>query len=43
MKSMVDDCKECNMMIYSGGGNPGEARPENVKALIEAVKKYGTY
>jgi hypothetical protein len=36
--------------IFSGtkitsadGGISGDARPENVKALIEAVKKYGTY
>ena len=31
--------------IYPGadGGIPGEARPENVSALIEAVKKYVKY
>ncbi|MDD1702922.1 MAG: hypothetical protein LUQ31_08100, partial [Methanoregula sp.] len=45
MKSMLTDCKEGGMMIYPGvdGGISGDARPENVKALIEAVKKYGTY
>jgi len=45
MKSMLDDCKEGGMMIYPGvdGGISGDARPENVKALFEAVKKYGTY
>ena len=45
MKSMLTDCKECGMMIYPGadGGISGEARPENVQALVGAVKKYGTY
>ena len=45
MKSMLDDCKQGGMMIYPGadGGISGEAKPENVKALIDAVKKYGTY
>jgi uroporphyrinogen-III decarboxylase len=45
MKSMLTDCKEGGMMIYPGadGGISGDARPENVKALIEAVKKYGKY
>ena len=45
MKSMLDDCKEGGMMIYPGvdGGISGDARPEHVKALFEAVKKYGTY
>ncbi|MGA2162043.1 MAG: hypothetical protein ABSG28_07615 [Methanoregula sp.] len=45
MKSLLTDCKEGGMLIYPGadGGIPGEARPENVKALIEAAKKSGTY
>jgi len=45
MKSMLDDCKEGGMMIYPGvdGGISGDARPENVKALLDAVKKHGTY
>ncbi|MFA7695337.1 MAG: uroporphyrinogen decarboxylase family protein [Methanoregula sp.] len=45
MKSMLEDCKEGGMMIYPGadGGISGDARPENVQALINAVKKYGTY
>ena len=45
MKSMLNDCKESDIMIYPGadGGIPGDARPENVKTLIEAVKKYGEY
>ncbi|MDD4484467.1 MAG: hypothetical protein PHD55_08885 [Methanoregula sp.] len=45
MKSMLTDCKEGGMMIYPGadGGISGDARPENVKALIDAVKKYGKY
>ncbi|MDK2975444.1 MAG: hypothetical protein PWP08_1815 [Methanofollis sp.] len=45
MKKMLDDCKEGGMMIYPGvdGGISGDARPENVRAVIDAVKKYGTY
>ena len=45
LKSILDDCKQGGMMIYPGadGGISGEARPENVKALFEAVKKYGEY
>ena len=45
MKSMLDDCKEGGMMMYPGadGGISGDARPENVKALLDAVKKYGKY
>ncbi|MBP2134229.1 uroporphyrinogen-III decarboxylase [Methanomicrobium sp. W14] len=45
MKSMLDDCKDGGMIVFPGvdGGISGNAKPENVKALIEAVKKYGTY
>lgn len=45
MKDLLNDCKEGGLMIYPGvdGGISGEARPENVKAVIDAVKKYGTY
>jgi len=40
MKSMLNDCKDGGMMIYLGadGGISGDARPENVKALIVAVE-----
>ncbi|MDE4908155.1 hypothetical protein L0665_05975 [Methanogenium marinum] len=45
MKSMLDDCKEGGLLIFPGvdGGISGEAKPENVRAVIDAVKKYGTY
>jgi methoxylated aromatic compound---corrinoid protein Co-methyltransferase len=45
MKSMLEDCKEGGMMIYPGvdGGIYGDAKPENVRAVVDAVKKYGTY
>jgi len=45
MKDMLNDCKEGGMMIYPGvdGGISGKAKPENVQAVVEAVKKYGTY
>jgi uroporphyrinogen-III decarboxylase len=45
MKSLLEDCKEGGMMVYPGvdGGISRDARPENVKAVIEAVKKYGRY
>ncbi len=43
MKSILNDCKEGGMMICPGAdcGISGEAKPENMKALIEAVKKCG--
>ena len=42
---MLDDCKSGGMMIYPGadGGISGDAKPENVQALIQAVKNYGIY
>ncbi|MET1123763.1 MAG: uroporphyrinogen decarboxylase family protein [Archaeoglobaceae archaeon] len=45
MKSLLEDCKEGGMMIWPGvdGGISRDARPENIKAVIEAVKKYGKY
>ncbi|MFZ1898717.1 hypothetical protein [Methanoregula sp.] len=45
MKSMLNDCKQGGMMIYPGadGRISGEAKPENVRAVFEAVKKYGKY
>ncbi|HIH69332.1 methoxylated aromatic compound--corrinoid protein Co-methyltransferase [Methermicoccus shengliensis] len=45
MKKLLEDCKEGGMMIYPGvdGGISRDAKPENVKAMIEAVEKYGTY
>ncbi|MBP2134231.1 hypothetical protein J2128_002197 [Methanomicrobium sp. W14] len=45
MKSMLDDCKDGGMLVYLGvdGGISGDAKPENVRAAIDAVKKYGTY
>jgi hypothetical protein len=44
-KSLLSDCKEGGMLIYpdADGGTPGGARPENVRAVFEAVKKYGKY
>ncbi|WAI02175.1 uroporphyrinogen decarboxylase family protein [Methanogenium organophilum] len=45
MKNLLDDCKEGGLMIYPGvdGGISGDAKPENVRAVLDAVKKYGTY
>jgi len=45
MKNLLEDCKEGGMMIYPGvdGGISRDAKPENVKAVIDAVKKYGVY
>jgi len=45
MKGLLEDCKEGGMMIYLGvdGGISRDAKPENVKAVIEAVEKYGRY
>lgn len=45
MKKLLEDCKEEGMMIWPGvdGGLSRDAKPENVKAMVEAVKKYGRY
>lgn len=45
MKDLLNDCKEGGLMIYPGvdGGISGDAKPENVHAVLDAVKKYGTY
>ncbi|MEM0332405.1 MAG: uroporphyrinogen decarboxylase family protein [Archaeoglobaceae archaeon] len=45
MKKLLEDCKEGGMMIWPGvdGGISRDAKPENVRAVIEAVKKYGRY
>ncbi|MEM0332356.1 MAG: uroporphyrinogen decarboxylase family protein [Archaeoglobaceae archaeon] len=45
MKKLLEDCKEGGLMIYPGadGGISRDAKPENVRAVIEAVKKYGRY
>ncbi|MBO8180476.1 MAG: hypothetical protein H0Z19_08380 [Archaeoglobus sp.] len=45
MKSLLEDCKEGGMMIWPGvdGGISRDAKPENVKAMVDAVKKYGKY
>lgn len=45
MKKLLEDCKEGGMMIWPGvdGGLSRDAKPENVKAMLNAVKKYGKY
>ncbi|MBP2134222.1 uroporphyrinogen-III decarboxylase [Methanomicrobium sp. W14] len=45
VKSLLDDCKEGGMIVTPGvdGGISGSAKPENVKALVDAVIKYGGY
>ncbi|MEM2572301.1 MAG: uroporphyrinogen decarboxylase family protein [Archaeoglobaceae archaeon] len=45
MKKLLEDCKAGGMMIWPGvdGGISRDAKPENVKAMIDAVKKYGKY
>ena len=45
MKSLLDDCKEGGMMVWPGvdGGISRDAKPENIRAVIDAVKKYGRY
>ncbi len=45
MKKLLEDCKEGGMMIWPGvdGGLSRDAKPENVRAMVEAIKKYGRY
>lgn len=46
MKELLEDLKPGGGFIVNPGGAsgiPNEAKPENVKAMIEAVMKYGVY
>ncbi len=45
MKKLLEDVKEGGLMIWPGvdGGLSRDAKPENVKAMVEAIKKYGKY
>lgn len=45
VKEIIDDCKEGGGFIVDGGvsGIPDEAKPENVKAMTDAVFEYGEY
>ena len=46
VKRMIDDCAaDGGFMISTDKGilTLGDAKPENIKAMIEAVKMYGTY
>ncbi|MBP2134214.1 uroporphyrinogen-III decarboxylase [Methanomicrobium sp. W14] len=46
MKSLLTDCKDGGFIVFpgvDGGGISGASKPENVRALTDAVKKYGTY
>ena len=45
MKKLLEDCREGGMFVWPGvdGGISRDAKPENIRALIESVKKYGSY
>ena len=46
VKKLLDEMKQVGTFIFVGssiGGIPDEAKPENLKAAIDAVKKYGAY
>ncbi|MEM1515572.1 MAG: uroporphyrinogen decarboxylase family protein [Candidatus Bathyarchaeia archaeon] len=46
VKNLLEEVKQAGAFIFVGssvGGIPDEARPENVKAAIDAVKEYGVY
>ncbi len=44
VKECIEGCMEGGGYIVDGGlGIPNEAKPENVKAMCEAVYKYGSY
>ncbi len=46
MKSLLEDVKDGGgFLIWPGvdGGLSRDVKPENLKAMVEAVKKYGTY
>ena len=44
VKELIEGCAEGGGYIVDGGlGLPDEAKPENVKAMTDAVFKYGVY
>ncbi|MEM1658318.1 MAG: uroporphyrinogen decarboxylase family protein [Candidatus Jordarchaeales archaeon] len=45
MKKLLEDVKEGGFMVWPGvdGGLSRDVKPENLKAMVEAVKKYGRY
>ncbi|MBD3196632.1 MAG: hypothetical protein GF317_16370 [Candidatus Lokiarchaeota archaeon] len=45
VKTLIEDCKEGGGLLIDGGvsGIVDEAKPENVKAMVDAVFKYGKY
>ena len=45
VRKSIEDCKEGGGFIVDGGvsGIPDEAKPENVKAMVDATFKYGVY
>ena len=44
VKNITEEMKSCRGFIFTLPFNAiGDAKPENVKAMTEAVKKYGVY
>jgi uroporphyrinogen-III decarboxylase len=45
IKNSIENCAEGGGFLVDGGvsGIPAESRPENVKAMTDAVFKYGVY
>ena len=45
LKKIIEGCKEGGGLLIDGGvsGLVDEAKPENVKAIVDAVFKYGKY
>lgn len=43
VKKLIDTCAEGGGFILMNGAVVDEAKPENLKAMVEATKKYGVY
>lgn len=45
VKELIEECSEGGGLLVDGGvsGIPDEAKPENVKAMVDAVKEFGEY
>ena len=45
VRESIENCKDGGGFMIDGGvaGIPDEAKPENVKAMVDATFKYGVY
>ena len=42
-RKLIDDCAPGGGYILSGGATFDKAKPENIRMMMDTVKKYGRY